>query len=81
MKDLGIVYGSEEQSKPLIIGVDTVYVHTNINNINENLFSYYEVQYTKDEYIKLMSEKNSELENQLTNVQLALCEIYETMEV
>lgn len=81
MKNLEIVYGSEEQAKPLIIGVDTVYVHTNINHINDNMYSYHEIQYTKNEYIKLMSEKNSELENQLTNVQLALCEIYETMEV
>ncbi len=81
MKDFGIVYGSAEQAEPLIIGIDTVYVHTDISPINENTFSYYEVQYTKDEYIKLMSEKYSELENQLINTQLALCEIYETMEV
>ncbi len=87
MKDLGIVYGSAEQAEPLIIGVDTVYVHTDITPlINENdadshIFKYHEIQYGKDEYIKLISEKNTELENQLTNTQVALCEIYEMMEV
>ena len=35
------------------------------------------VQYTKDEYIKLMDEKNTELESQLTDTQLALCDVYE----
>ena len=34
-------------------------------------------EYDKDEYIKVMSEKNSELENQLTDTQLALCDVYE----
>ena len=33
--------------------------------------------YTKDEYIKLMAEKNAELESQLTDTQLALCDVYE----
>ncbi len=34
-------------------------------------------RYSKDEYIKLIDEKNAELEAQLTDTQLALCEIYE----
>ena len=34
-------------------------------------------QYEKDEYIKLMDEKNTELESQLTDTQLALCDVYE----
>lgn len=34
-------------------------------------------RYSKDEYIKLIDEKNTELESQLTDTQLALCEIYE----
>ena len=38
-------------------------------------------EYDKDEYIKLMDESNKELEEQLTDAQLALCELYELMEV
>ena len=34
-------------------------------------------RYSKDEYIKLIDEKNTELEVGLTDTQLALCEIYE----
>lgn len=40
-------------------------------------FEYHLVQYTKDEYIKLIDEKNAELEEQLTDTQLALCDVYE----
>jgi len=40
-------------------------------------FEYHLVQYTKDEYIKLIDEKNAELEEQLTDAQLALCDVYE----
>jgi len=35
------------------------------------------IQYEKDEYIKLMDEKNAELEQSLTDTQLALCDVYE----
>lgn len=89
MKDLGIIYGSAEQAKPLIIGIDIVYVHTNIhpvtnieNNdeIDNNIFSYHEIQYSKDEYLKNMVEKNTDLENQLTVIQIAFCELFEEME-
>lgn len=87
MKDMGIVFGSAEQAVPLVIGKDTVYVHSDIQQILEdkdgkpvtNLFQYHEIQYDKDEYIKLLSEKNDSLEQQLTDTQLALCEIYEGM--
>ena len=85
MKDIGIITGSENQAQPLIVGVDTVYVHTDIKPVTkdaegndvEGLFQYHEVQYDKDEYIHLMSDKNAELEAQLTDTQLALCDVYE----
>jgi len=81
MKDMGIVRGSAAQAEPLIIGKDTVYVHSNIKPVEdeEGLFEYHEIQYEKDEYIKLLSEKNDSLDQQLTDTQLALCEIYEGM--
>lgn len=85
MKKINNVIGSYEASSPLIVGKTTVYVHTNIVKIEDekqpNLYVYDEVQYTKDEYIKLLSEKNDELDNQLVATQLALCDIYESMEV
>jgi hypothetical protein len=57
MKDMGIIQGSAAQAVPLIIGKDTVYVHTDITPVEgeEGLFQYHEIQYEKDEYIKLMA--------------------------
>lgn len=85
MKDFGRVQGSAEQAKPLIVGKDTVYVHTDIQKVEqdaegkpvEGLYSYNEVQYDKDEYITLMAEQNATLDQQLTDTQLALCDVYE----
>lgn len=89
MKDMGIVRGSTEQAKNLIVGKDTVYVHTDIKQIFEDregkpidgLYEYHEIQYTKDEYIKLISEQNDKLEQELTDTQIAIVEIFESMEV
>lgn len=60
---MGIVRGSAAQAEPLIIGKDTVYVHSNIKPVEdeEGLFEYHEIQYEKDEYIKLMAEQNETL--------------------
>lgn len=87
MIDKGLVQGSESQAKPLIVGVDTVYVHTNIEQVTtdaegnavEGLYQYNEVQYGKDEYIHLLSEKNTALESEITSTQLALCDVYEML--
>lgn len=84
MEIIGTVYGNGEQAKPLIIGKDTVYVHTDIAPVIKdgdalnNVFTYTEVQYEKDEYIKFMEEQNEQLSAELTDAQLALCEMYET---
>lgn len=84
MRDMGIVQGSATQAVPLVVGFDTVYVHTDIEPVppdeerdNEGLYQYREIQYDKNEYIRLMSEKNAEVEHQLIDVQLALVELYE----
>ena len=86
MKEIKNVQGSSQQAQPLIVNKDTVYVHTNIvqatdedGNIVDGLYVYDEVQYTKDEYIKLMAEKNETLERDLTDTQLAIAEIYESL--
>lgn len=60
MQNYNGVIGSKESSKHVIVGKDTVYVHSNVITISEeeDLYQYDEIQYTKDEYIKLLSEKN-----------------------
>ena len=85
MKVIGMVQGNTEQAKPLVVGKDTVYVHTDISPVEEdgkvadNLFSYTEVQYDKDEFIEMMAQQNEQLSNDLIDTQLALCEIYEAI--
>ena len=36
-------------------------------------------EYDKDEYIRIQAEKNASLEEQMTQTQEAMCEIYEMM--
>ena len=86
MKEIKNVQGSSQQAQPLIVNKDTVYVHTNIvqatdedGNVVDGLYVYDEVQYTKDEYIQIMAEKNETLERDLTDTQLAMAEIYESL--
>lgn len=86
MKEIKNVQGSSQQAQPLIVGKTTVYVHSNIvqatdedGNVIDDLYVYDEIQYTKDEYIKVMADKNETLEKELTDTQLALCELYESV--
>ena len=85
MKEIKNVQGSSQQAQPLIVNIDTVYVHTNIvqatdedGNVVDGLYVYDEVQYAKDEYIQIMAEKNETLEKDLTDTQLAIAELYES---
>ena len=59
MKFIGMVQGDIEQARPLVVGKDTVYVHTDIVPITDTLFSYNEIQYDKDEYIELMTQRHA----------------------
>ena len=86
MKNYGIVHGGAEQAIPLVVGKDTVYVHTNITKLEPDpndefapadLYSYEEIQYDKDEYIGLISNKNDSLESQLIDTQIALADVFE----
>lgn len=80
---MGIVQGSAEQAKPLIVGIDTVYVHSDITKIEtedgSELYQYRETQYEKDEYIKYLSDENADLQEQITSTQVALCDVYEML--
>lgn len=75
MKDYGIVQGSAEQAKPLIINVDTVYVHTDIKDIGNGLYEYHEIQYKKDEYINENTAKAIELENEVQTLAQQVSEL------
>jgi len=86
MKDYGRVR-STISPKPMVIDEFSVWIHKNITEVSENVgeenefigYEYDMVQYEKDEYIKILSEKNQSVEAQLTSVQLALVELYEGM--
>lgn len=72
---MGVVKGSEEQAKELIVGFDTVYVHKNIKKLEDGDYQYEEVQYDKDEYIELMAKTNKELTSQMELTQATIDEI------
>lgn len=63
----------------------SVYINTNIHevavpdDIGSTEYEYDQIRYAKDEYIQLMAEKNADLESEVSNAQLALCELYEAM--
>ncbi len=87
MKNHGTVR-SCVQPKAVEIDDFSVWVASNIKPVTEagtdeqSGFSGYEydlIQYDKDEYIKLLDNKNTSLETQITDTQLALCEVYELM--
>lgn len=72
------IYGSKESSIPLIIGKDTVYVHSNVVMVSEedDLYQYDEIQYDKDEYMKLIVEEKDRLKALSSSTQNALIELY-----
>lgn len=84
-----IDYGKVRSTvKPDEVEIDeySVWVNSDIKEIDvqsedktHTEYEFNQVRYTKDEYIKLIDERNTTLESQLTDTQLALCEIYEGM--
>ena len=75
MTDYGIVK-SAVRPEAKVVDEYSVWVNTDIAETADG-WEYHMVQYTKDEYIKLMVDKNAALEEQLTDTQLALCDVYE----
>lgn len=75
MTDYGTVK-STVRPEAKVVDEYSVWVNTDIAETADG-WEYHMVQYTKDEYIRLMDEKNTELESQLTDTQLALCDVYE----
>lgn len=86
-----IDYGTQRSTvKPLELELTEtkVFVASNISPVDEPGkedqpgFTGYEfdlAEYGKDEYIKIQAERNAAIEQQVTDTQLALCEVYELM--
>ena len=82
-------YGTQRSTvKPEDVEIteSKVFVATDIEQVTLNMdeqevqeYQFNLVEYDKDEYIKIISEKNKELEQQMTDTQLALCDVYEML--
>lgn len=75
--------------KPKEIEIDeySVWVNSDVHEITvedkkgtHTEYEYNQTQFSKDEYIKLLSDNNKDLEDKLTDTQLAICEVYEMLE-
>lgn len=85
MVDYGTVRSTVEPEAK-VIDEFSVWLNTDIEEIKVEHeddvhieFEFNQIQYTKDEYIKMIDEKNSVLESEVTNTQIALCEVYELL--
>lgn len=73
--------------EPIVIDEFSVWQHTNIQPVSENVgeenelmgFEYEMIQYGKDEFILNQAAEKEVLQQQITDTQLALCEVYEMM--
>lgn len=79
---------STQQPETQVIDEFSVWVAENVIPVSEpgtegqpgfEGYEYELTQFTKDEYIKMIDEKNVSLETQVTDTQLALCEVYEML--
>ena len=75
MKDYGTVQ-SAVRPEEKVVDEYSVWLNTDITETAGG-WVYHMVQYSKDEYLALMDEKNAALEEQLTDTQIALCDVYE----
>ena len=86
MTDYGIVYGSV-QPQPVEVTNSAVFITSNVQPYTQTLdngvfegYSYHLISYTKNEYIKILMDKNRSLETDLLDTQSALCDISEMLE-
>lgn len=86
MVDYGKVRSTVKPDE-IVIDEFSVWQHTNIQEVSENVgeeneFVGYEftmIQYSKDEFILQQATDNAALQQQITDTQIALCEVYELM--
>lgn len=76
---------SSVQPEPIVVDEFSVWVASNVTLVNEEGtedqagFTGYEydlVQYDKDEYIKMQSDRQADLESQILDTQEGLVEVY-----
>ncbi len=87
MKDYGRTRSTVRPDEK-VIDEFSVWIASDIQEVSEEGigdqegFTGYEynlVQYGKDEYIKMIDDKNADLEQQMTDTQIALCDVYEML--
>lgn len=76
--------------RPNAVVIDdfSVWQHSNIIEVSENVgeenefigFEFDMVQFEKDEFILKQAQENQTLAQQITDAELALCELYEMMD-
>lgn len=83
MKDYGLQRSAVKPSEREFTETK-VFVYTDIKEVvessengNISLFEFNMIEYDKDEFIELLSDKNKSLESEITEIQLALCDVYE----
>jgi len=86
-----IIHGTTRATnapEPIVIDECSVWKSENITEVTvqdeEGTHTEYEfnlIQYGKDEYIHLMVDDNASLNEQLTDAQMALCDLYEMIGV
>ena len=83
MKDYGLQRSAVKPSEREFTETK-VFVYTDIKEVVEssesgdiNLFEFNMIEYDKDEFIELLSDKDKSLESEITEIQLALCDVYE----
>ena len=86
MTDYGRVR-STVKPEPIVVDDFSVWQYTDIQEVSENVgeeneFVGYEfnmIQYDKDEFILKQATESAAIQQQITDTQLALCEVYELM--
>lgn len=88
MKDYGL---QRSCVKPLDVEITEtlVFVASDVKEVHEettgenapefNGFEFQLLEYTKDEYIKLQADEITRTSEELTNTQMALCDVYELL--
>ena len=86
MKEYGLTRSTVEP-KAIEVTESKVFVATDIEQVTTVIeeqevqeYQFNLTEYDMDEYVKMLSEKNIALEQQVTDTQLALCDVYEMLE-
>lgn len=72
MRKINNVMGDYQQAQPIIVGKDTIYIHSNIQeHVDDKDLVYYtydEIQYDKDEYLLKIFNENELIKEALDDL-------------